>query len=268
MQTLLFLAVIPSVFLAIRVLSYDHIESEPPRLLFKLFVLGMLSCIPAAIIEGMADIPLLRISTSYLMYSLLTYLFVVPLAEEAVKYLVLRTTRRDPNFNYTFDGIVYAVMVGLGFATLENILYVVESQSFSTAIMRALFSVPMHCTCAVFMGYFYGVARGQEVRGSMAEANKAKIASFVVSWILHGLYDFSLDVASAPSLLLTLAFSLLVFWVAARQVKIASANDAPIMVSLSELTTPLPEPEADGEQAPSWSNKGTPPPPFNSDKNR
>lgn len=259
MRTFFWLAVLPSIILARRVLAYDRIEKEPFGLLAKLFVLGMLSCIPAAIIEAIGSYPVAYLANSELMMSALMYLVLVPCAEEGVKYWVLRTTRKNPNFNYTFDGIVYATMVGLGFATLENILYVFEYRTLSTAIMRGIFSVPLHCTCAIFMGYYYGVCRGQEVRGKQEEASKARTLTFVVPWLIHGIYDFSLDINSYGMLAFSFVFTFAVFWMASRQVRIASANDAPIMVSFNQLMTQMPH---EGFGLSSYS-KGTPPPPFN-----
>lgn len=259
MRTLLWLAILPSIILARRVLAYDRIEKEPFGLLARLFILGMISCFPAGIIEAMGEVPLTAIVHSERMMSALMYLVIVPCAEEGVKYLVLRTTRKNPNFNYTFDGIVYGTMVGLGFATLENILYVTEYRTLSTAIMRGLFSVPLHCTCGIFMGYYFGVRRGQEARGNQDEAHRAAVLTLLVPCLIHGIYDYSLDTQSFLVLVLGFIFTLAVFWMASRQVKVASAHDAPIMVGLSHLATPVPH---EGFGLSSYS-KGTPPPPFN-----
>lgn len=258
MSILFWLAILPSIFLSSRVLAYDRVEKEPTGLLIKLFCMGMFTCIPAAIIEAFGAGIIASVATSERMVSLLMFMFLVPVAEEGMKYLALRRTHDDPNFNYTFDGIVYAVMVGLGFATLENIVYVLEYQTLETAIMRGILSVPLHCTCAVFMGYYYGVARGQETRGSESEASRARTLSLLVPFLIHGFYDYSLDTESLFASAMGLVLTIIVFWMAARQVTVASANDAPIMVSLKELAAPLPE-----DDVPSWKSKGTPPPPFN-----
>lgn len=260
MNFLLWLAILPTVFLAARVLSYDRVEKEPFGLLAKLFIFGMLTCIPAAIIEAIGETVISRISPSELFTSALTYLLLVPLAEEGMKLLALRTTHNDPNFNYTFDGIVYAVMVTLGFATLENVLYVFSFQTVETAIMRAVISVPMHCVCGIFMGYYYGVARGQEARGSMEQARLANRLCLLIPCIIHGLFDFSVDQDSIFIVLLGLACTLFVFFVAAKQVKISSLNDQPISASFSTFTEPVPTEQDNGSPKRSG---GTPPPPFN-----
>ena len=67
---------------------------------------------------------------------------------------------RNKNFNEPFDGIVYACFIGLGFAGIENIMYVFGNDTvggaLTTGVMRALLSVPGHFLFAVIMGYFLG----------------------------------------------------------------------------------------------------------------
>lgn len=81
-------------------------------------------------------------------------------------------TWRNPNFNYRFDGIVYAVFVSLGFAAFENIQYVLH-YGLSVALPRAIFAVPGHMSFAVFMGLFYGRAKLYEAWGDGAGAGGA-----------------------------------------------------------------------------------------------
>ena len=65
---------------------------------------------------------------------------------------------RKKEFDEPFDGIVYAVMVGMGFATVENISYV-SQYGLMTGIMRLFMAVPAHASFAIIMGYFMGKAR-------------------------------------------------------------------------------------------------------------
>ena len=256
MTILFWLAILPSILLARSVLSYDKVEKEPATLLIKLFALGMLSCVPASFVEGVGMVPIDLIARSRIMNSMLTYLVLVPFAEECSKYVMLRTTRNNPNFNYTFDGIVYGVMVGLGFATLENILYVLTEGTYTIAIMRGILSVPLHCTCGIFMGYYYGVAKGLEVKGLMGRATFSRRLSIAIPWIIHGLYDFAVDRDSWAPLILGLIMTIVVFVVAARQVRFASKHDTPIYPTLS-----LPDPSfMDVRRSNDWNNKGYTPP--------
>ena len=83
--------------------------------------------------------------------------------EEGVKYRVLlRRTWNEPHFNHRFDGVVYGVFVSLGFAAVENVLYVLTS-GFSTAVVRAIFSIPGHAMFGVVMGEAMSRAKWLEV---------------------------------------------------------------------------------------------------------
>lgn len=85
-----------------------------------------------------------------------------------------------------FDGIVYAVMVGMGFATLENIGYVLQ-HGMGTGIVRIFLSVPAHATFAILMGYHLGLAKFDAV-------NRKKYLFLAIFWpvVFHGTYDYFL----------------------------------------------------------------------------
>ena len=109
--------------------------------------------------------------------------------EELFKYLVLtRYSARNPAFDEPMDGVVYGVTASLGFATLENILYVANG-GLGVAITRAITAVPSHACLGAIMGYYVGQARFN--RQSSPPANRG----LVIAIILHGLYDFPLMAA-------------------------------------------------------------------------
>ena len=191
-STLIWLAVLPSALLIYRVLKSDKVESEPPRLIIRVFLLGAASCFPAALLETFGETLVTNIVSTQAMYSALMFLFVVPAAEEFVKFLAMCSIRKRPEFNYTFDGIVYGVAASLGFATLENLFYVLGEGSYTVAIMRGVLSVPLHCTCGVFMGYYYGLTQWYRAHGQKSEASKSQTLTLLVPIIIHGLYDYSL----------------------------------------------------------------------------
>jgi len=159
---LLAIAIAPAAILLFWVYQKDKYEREPLGLLFKIMVFGALACVPAAVLELIIE-PLLMTGAESGMASLwgiFTYaLLGVGLVEEGCKYFVLQqSTWRSRHFSQRFDGIVYAVSASLGFAVLENILYVM-SGGFSVGILRALTAVPMHCAFGVLMGLQYGQDR-------------------------------------------------------------------------------------------------------------
>jgi RsiW-degrading membrane proteinase PrsW (M82 family) len=87
--------------------------------------------------------------------------FVVGVAEEVSKFIFLRWNLfLRPEFDEPYDGITYAMMIGMGFATLENFMYVYNSNNaYEVAWLRAFTAVPAHATFAIAMGYFTGLAK-------------------------------------------------------------------------------------------------------------
>lgn len=204
---LLMLAVLPTFFLMVFIYYKDSYEKEPVGLLISLFALGMVSVIPALIIETLGELlfsSMFGNNTS--VYNFFNVFFCVAIAEEGGKYIFtyLRTWN-NKNFNYKFDGIVYAVLVSLGFATVENILYVMQG-GLSVAIARGLLSVPSHAIDAVYMGYYYGLAKYYDSVGNTRSKNRCMVLSIVVPVILHGCYDYFLFEGTVLHLVVFLIF--------------------------------------------------------------
>lgn len=204
---LLMLAVLPTFFLMVFIYYKDSYEKEPVGLLISLFALGMVSVIPALIIETLGELlfsSMFGDNTS--VYNFFNVFFCVAIAEEGGKYIFtyLRTWN-NKNFNYKFDGIVYAVLVSLGFATVENILYVMQG-GLSVAIARGLLSVPSHAIDAVYMGYYYGLAKYYDSVGNTRSKNRCMVLSIIVPIILHGCYDYFLFEGTVLHLVVFLIF--------------------------------------------------------------
>ena len=153
-------AVLPAWFLLRYIYRHDAVEKEPAGLLASLLLMGVVSALCSGVLEGLGEAVLYRlVDPGSPLYTVLLAFFVVALVEEGTKFLFLYIrTWRNPNFNYRFDGIVYAVFVSLGFAAFENIQYVLR-YGLSVALPRAIFAVPGHMAFAVFMGLFYGRAK-------------------------------------------------------------------------------------------------------------
>lgn len=229
LEVLIWAALIPSAVLIWIILRQDKVESEPAGLLIKLFVLGALTTFPAALLETWGEASIMVFTREAGLRTLLMYLIVVPVAEEGLKYLVMRLgTWKHAAFNFTFDGIVYAIIVSLGFATFENLLYVLNYMSLQVAVVRGLLSVPLHCTCGVFMGYFYGMTRNHHARGEKGASRLNRALALLVPILIHGLYDFALSIDSETLSVAGLVFTLFVFVLAIMQVRWSSRQDAPI----------------------------------------
>ena len=156
----------------------------------KCFVFGALTGFPAGFAEDFT-FELLGIdldAPTDLFTAFYAAFFLVGFTEEFVKYWVLtRYAFSKPAFNEPFDGIVYSVMIGLGFATLENVFYVMEG-GWGVAALRMFTAVPMHAVFGVLMGYYVGMAKFQG--GELQVSSRLKGLGFAV--LFHGTYDFLL----------------------------------------------------------------------------
>lgn len=190
---LVLLALIPAIALLIFIYVKDKKEKEPIGLLIKCFVFGILIVIPILIMESALEkIYLLFFTSGSLIGAFIDAFFMAALSEELFKNLALKKlTWKNRAFNCSFDGIVYAVFVSLGFAAFENVLYVV-SDGIGAALFRMFTAVPCHAFVAVFMGYYYSKAKKAFFDNDKALEKKYKSYSLLVPMICHGLYDWPL----------------------------------------------------------------------------
>ena len=223
-------AVVPAVYLLIRVYRADRLEKEPAGLLISLVVLGIASTALAGIAEEFGEELLLELFPEEgLAFNILLYFVVVAVSEEGFKYLLLKIrTWKSPQFNCQFDGVVYAVFVSLGFALWENISYVLY-YGFGTAVARAITAVPGHACFGVFMGVWYGVAKRYDLAGFAEESRRARRMSLMIPILLHGAYDFIATMESELMGIVFLAFVSWMFGAALKLVKKTSAADSPLM---------------------------------------
>jgi len=181
---LIALAILPALIICYAIYRVDKFDKESHWQLIICFVLGMLVTYPAMKLEEIGQIYGLEDSTNFWLLLVLSYI-VVGLSEELTKFLALMFyayPRKE--FNEPLDGIVYAVMIAMGFATLENILYA-DQYGYSTTIIRAFTAVPAHAVFAVFMGYYVGLAKFNKPKRFSLIATGLFIAVFI-----HGTYDF------------------------------------------------------------------------------
>ena len=184
------LALIPVVALLIFIYVKDKQEKEPIGLLIGLFFAGIAAIIPAVIPELIGDVILEAIfSYTPVLKTLIFTIFIVGPAEELSKFLALwLITWKNKHFDYSYDAIVYAVFVSLGFAGIENVGYVFQ-HGFGTAILRMFTSVPGHACFAVLMGFFYSRAKYAKLTGSKKSFTTNILLTLFVPSIVHGIYD-------------------------------------------------------------------------------
>jgi RsiW-degrading membrane proteinase PrsW (M82 family) len=182
----LIIAVLPGLAIAYWIIRQDKYEREPWQLTIGSFVCGLLSTAPAVAIQmlfrpdGDPDMP------ETMVQSFIFCVFVVALTEELSKFTFLRLyAYTSDEFNEPMDGIVYSVLISMGFATLENIFY--SLQGLPVALARAVTAVPAHASFGVLMGAFVGMAKFlPQQRGQIM------FLGVFLAVLFHGLYDFFL----------------------------------------------------------------------------
>lgn len=182
-------AITPGIALGLIIYWFDRHDREPIRMLLKVFVLGIISVIPTIIVENL----LMNFNIfGGILGAGYTAFIVAGLVEEYMKrQVVIKQVYYNPVFNEKLDGIVYCVMSALGFATIENIMYVVFRfpDVESIGLYRALLSVPAHMLFAITMGYYLSLSK---FASTPEESNYFYKKSLTVPVILHGIFDFIL----------------------------------------------------------------------------
>ncbi|MFO7933147.1 MAG: PrsW family glutamic-type intramembrane protease [Bacteroidales bacterium] len=163
----------------------DKYDREPVGLLLRAVLLGVVIVLPVILTERflLRLMPPLGEEGEAFYHAFL----VAATSEELFKFLALYLLIwKSPSFNEKFDGIVYAVFISLGFAAVENVMYVLEGGP-RTALLRALTAVPAHALFGITMGYYFGLAH------MYSELRKEyMIKSLLIPILLHGVYDFLL----------------------------------------------------------------------------
>lgn len=208
---LFIISVIPSIIILSIVYRNDK-EKEPFKLLLSLFLFGILSIFLTLIISYVLEhiFPIFKVDKIENIKSIgikILYSFIfVGFVEEFSKWIFNRAVAvKSREFNHVYDAIVYAVFSSLGFATIENILYVLSS-NITTGILRCVFSVPCHAFFGVAMGYYTGLSKLALLNKNKKLYKKYSLLSLFVPTLLHGLYDFCLFSGNVFLILFDIAF--------------------------------------------------------------
>jgi RsiW-degrading membrane proteinase PrsW (M82 family) len=224
---LLILALAPGIAIIIYIYLKDIHEPEPFSQLAIGFGLGVLSMILAT-------------GITYLIYKEIHFddhsmsdmaikaFVIVALVEEVSKYIFIRgVLYRSSHFNEPFDGIIYAVMVGMGFALTENVIYVINGGG-GTAIVRMFTAVPAHALFAVIMGFFLGEAKLENKHTLLYST-----IALVVAIFLHGIYDYFLFISFVPGIWMGAVISLIIAYFLSQKAMKIHQDASPFKEDLS-----------------------------------
>ena len=195
-RILIIIAVLPALVLLGFIYMRDRKEKPPVKLMVLLLALGAGTIIPAAIAEFIGQLIVAQTDTDHQTMLLVLCFLVIGIVEELGKYLVtVCTTWKSREFQHSYDGVIYMVCASLGFAILENILYV-ASGGIGTGILRAFTAIPLHCTVGVIMGALYAKGREAAYAGDRAGMIGFMAWAYIVPVFIHGLYDYLVMAAS------------------------------------------------------------------------
>ncbi|QDP40483.1 glutamic-type intramembrane protease PrsW [Radiobacillus deserti] len=191
----------------------DRFDSEPLAMVFRTFLYGALLVFPIMFIqyafmeEGFGLNPFI--------YSFLITGFL----EEFFKWFIfLYTVYKYSDFDYMYDGIVYGAALSLGFATVENILYLV-AHGVENAFSRALFPVSSHALFGVIMGFYIGKAKFAKKKRKFT-----LLYALLLTVCLHGTYDYILETTNGNWIYVLIPFMIGLWVLALRKVKVANQH--------------------------------------------
>ncbi|MFC4557405.1 glutamic-type intramembrane protease PrsW [Virgibacillus kekensis] len=209
---------------AFALLSFFYLKdrfTEPIALIVKTFLFGALLVFPIMFIQYAFTAENLTDSTFIQSFALIGF------TEEFFKWFIfVYLIYNHTEFDAHYDGIVYAVSISLGFATVENLLYLL-SHGIEYAFVRALFPVSSHALFGVIMGYHFGKAKIKE------KHKKRNITlALLFPFLLHGSYDYILTTVTSEWLALLIPFMILLWFMGIRRVKTANQ---PLLADIDQI---------------------------------
>jgi len=204
-MSLVLFAIAPVFVILTYIYIQDKYEKEPLSLLLLNFFLGAVVSIIIVTVIYLFTGHFLPLTDEFSIWQQFVQAFlVVALSEEFSKYIIVKYFAQPRKaFNEPYDGIIYAVMVSMGFACTENVLYVVDG-GYQTAVLRAFTAVPAHATFGILMGYYMGLAKFSKNRLQL------NLTGLFLAVIFHGAYDFFLFINFVPGISIGAFVSLII----------------------------------------------------------
>ena len=217
----IFIALIPGIFWVWFYRRKDKKHPEPLKLIIQIFLWGMVITLPAIGLELAVDyfFPYSRSSNFFVV--ICSALFVVAPIEEFLKYFVVKEkVYENPAFDEPIDGIIYAIVAALGFASLENIL-VVFSEGQDAIILRFATATLMHAITSGIVGYHLGLLKfGKKQKQYSDRKRKYFIAQgLIIAIILHGVYNIIAGTRTALTISLIAMVIIIMYLMLSKSIK-------------------------------------------------
>jgi len=206
-------ALAPSIAILSFIYLKDKYELEPIKLIIKMFILGLFLVFPAYVFEKMFQEAFANLGWYHTIFS-------IAIIEEFLKWFVLYfLIFKHVEFNEPYDGVVYSVTVAIGFATLENIGYLIFYPfQPSLVLLRAFLPVSGHAIFGILMGYFFGRAKF-----SNKSNNNFLMLSLIIPILSHSLFNFILGQSYTKWFYLMIPFLIFMWRYVLNRMKIAAS---------------------------------------------
>ncbi|SDP44428.1 glutamic-type intramembrane protease PrsW [Halobacillus aidingensis] len=206
-------AISPAVAIMTFIYLSKRIELEPLPLIIRMFIIGVIMVFPIMFIQYAFE------TENVFHSSFLKSFFLAELLEEFFKwFFLLFVAYRHSDFDHHYDGIIYGVAVSLGFATIENIIYIFQN-GIEIAILRAVFPVSSHALFGLIMGYYMGKAKFRTNRSNWCLA-----LGLVIPVGLHVIYDYIITVKEMTWMYWITPFMIILWLIGLRKIKIANQH--------------------------------------------
>lgn len=180
------MAVVPAFFLVWHYYRQTKNKAEDRALVIKVFLIGVLSIVPICTLEIIVSKLNQYYNWSRFYYSFFDAFIVAGLCEEYMKLAIIKIfVYNNPRFRKIIDGIIYTIIASLGFACIENIMYVIPN-TWETGVVRGITAVPLHAVASGTMGYYIGLAKF-----SLDKKEESRLINIGL-WqaiMIHGLYN-------------------------------------------------------------------------------
>ena len=213
------LSISPGIFIMVTIYNLDEYDKEPLWLLALAFIFGAINLhLDIDILDFLfslitAENDFIRIGEEALS---------VGFTEELLKFIVVMLIiYPNKNFDEPFDGIVYSVFVGMGFATAENMTFVLQGGA-GLAVMRMLSAIPAHFVFAVIMGYYLGKAKSSKNSQLLFIG-----LSLLIPVLIHSLYDYFLFLDFVPGLWIGGIVTLILSFLIAKKSMVEALDSSP-----------------------------------------
>ncbi|WP_394217401.1 glutamic-type intramembrane protease PrsW [Halobacillus trueperi] len=212
-MAILTVAISPAVAIMTFIYLSKRIELEPLPLIIRMFIIGVIMVFPIMFIQYAFE------TENVFHSSFLKSFFLAGLLEEFFKwFFLLFVAYRHSDFDHHYDGIIYGVAVSLGFATIENIIYIFQN-GIEIAFLRAVFPVSSHALFGIIMGYYMGKAKFRTNRSNLCLA-----FGLVIPVGLHVIYDYIITVKEMTWMYWITPFMIILWLIGLRKIKIANQH--------------------------------------------